>query len=71
MTPKKYGTIATTMERYDLSRRTVYDLLADGSLSAVKRGATTLIDLEHADAYFASLPRAVFRPQRTKQQVAA
>lgn len=68
MNTKKYGTIATAVERYDTSRRVLYELLAEGHLRAVKRGATTLLDLEQADSYFASLPP--WQPTQSKRVAA-
>lgn len=44
------------MKRYGIGRTKLYELLGDGSLKAWKLGAKTLIDLNGADAFFASLP---------------
>ena len=42
--------------RYGIGRRKLYELLGDGSLKGWKPGAKTLIDVETADDFFASLP---------------
>jgi excisionase family DNA binding protein len=46
------------------SRNTVYRLLADGKLRAVKRGTTTLIIVSSIRQYFDSLPIATFGADR-------
>jgi excisionase family DNA binding protein len=45
-----------TAHRIQGSKSTVYRLLAQGKLRAIKRGASTLILLESIDEYEASLP---------------
>jgi excisionase family DNA binding protein len=45
-------------ERYDISRRTLYRLIAAGKLTAVKLGAMTLLDETECDRLFNSLPPA-------------
>lgn len=42
--------------RYGIGRTKLYELLGDGSLKGRKLGAKTLIDVETADDFFASLP---------------
>jgi len=54
-----------------LSRRVIYELLGDGALRAVKRGVTTLVDVEHGLAFLRSLPPARVKPSRRKAEEAA
>lgn len=56
--PARFGVIT------GLSRRVIYDLLGSGDLRAVKRGATTLIDVQHGLAFLRSLPPAKIKPPR-------
>jgi len=44
------------LTRYGIGRTKLDELLGDGSLKARKLGAKTLIDVETADDFFASLP---------------
>ena len=41
-----------------LGRRVVYELIGQGQLRAIKRGSTTLVDVDHGLAYLRSLPPA-------------
>ena len=47
-----------------IGKTTLYRLLGEGRVTAVKRGRTTLIDKASLDAYSATLPQAVFRAPR-------
>jgi hypothetical protein len=53
--------VGKTSELYGWSRSEIYRLLASGKLKAVKSGRITLILIESADRYLASLPPATFR----------
>ncbi len=65
-TPRVYATIS------GMSLRAVYEELAKGNLRAVKRGASTLIDVDHGLAYMRSLPAATYRaPNQTGSNKAA
>ena len=44
-----------------MSRRVTYEELGRGNLKAVKRGASTLIDVQHGLAWLRSLPPAKIR----------
>lgn len=44
-------------ETYGVGRTRTYDLLSAGELVAVKNGPRTLIDVESAERWAASLPR--------------
>ena len=44
-----------------LSRRVIYDEIGRGNLRAVKRGASTLIDVQHGLGWLRSLPPARVR----------
>jgi excisionase family DNA binding protein len=48
----------TVCQRYDISRRTLYRLIAGGKLTARKLGAITLLDADECDRLFNSLPPA-------------
>jgi excisionase family DNA binding protein len=45
-------------ERYDISRRTLYRLIAARKLTARKLGTITLLDEAECDRLFANLPPA-------------
>ena len=62
LTPVAAG-VGKTSELYGWSRSEIYRLLAAGKLSAVKSGRSTLILINSADRYLASLPPASFRAQ--------
>ncbi len=59
----KYRPPAWICASYGLSRSTLYRLLGEGRLRAVKVGRSTLVEVESADALFSSLPSATFRSQ--------
>lgn len=48
--------VATFCERYGISRAYTYVLIKRGELNAVKMGNRTLIPVESADTWFATLP---------------
>jgi excisionase family DNA binding protein len=48
----------TVCQRYDISRRTLYRLIAAGKLTARKLGSITLLDEAECDRLFNSLPPA-------------
>jgi len=51
----------TVCERYDISRRTLYRLIARGKLTATKLGSITLVDEQECRRLFDSLPAADIR----------
>jgi excisionase family DNA binding protein len=51
----------TVCERYDISRRTLYRLIAKGKLTATKLGSITLLDEQECALLFNSLPAADIR----------
>jgi excisionase family DNA binding protein len=51
----------TVCERYDISRRTLYRLIARGKLTATKLGSITLVDEQECRQLFDSLPAADIR----------
>jgi len=53
----QYATVAATMERFGLSRPTLYRLIRRGVIEAVKVGRSTRIVTGSVEAYFAGLPR--------------
>lgn len=56
---KRALTIAEFCERYSVGRTTTYGLMKSGALTIVKVGARTLIPVECAEAWFASLANDV------------
>lgn len=67
----KYCTIETWTGISGMSRRVVYEKLGTGELKAIKAGTRTLIDVDAGLAWLRSLPPAVIRAPRQRQQVAA
>jgi excisionase family DNA binding protein len=61
-----YATISTACALLGLSRRTVYELLGRGELTAVKRGSSTLVNMRQALAYLDALPPAKIKSSRKK-----
>ena len=55
MEPKLLG-IAAATRRYGVGRSSIYELMAQGRIRAVKFGKKTLIDVASADGLFDSLP---------------
>lgn len=64
--PKQYLSIREASEAYGLGRSKIYELLAAGSLSAVKSGTRTLLTAQSLDTYMASLPAATIAPSRNR-----
>jgi excisionase family DNA binding protein len=54
----KFLSIVAFGRQYGISRSSVYELLAQNKIRAVKLGKKTLIDVAAADAMFAGLPAA-------------
>jgi len=54
----EFDTIKSVMERYNISRATLYRLIGRGEIEAVKVGAATRIKMSSVEEYFANLPRA-------------
>ena len=67
----QFATIAGWQQISGMSRRVTYEELGRGNLKGVKRGASTLIDVQHGLAYLRNLPPAKIRAPRERQQVAA
>lgn len=53
-----------------MSRRVTYEELGKGHLRAVKRGASTLVDVQHGIAWLRSLPLAKIRPPSPRKTAA-
>jgi excisionase family DNA binding protein len=60
MTPMTY-TIEGAVQASGLPRTTIYELLGQQKISAVKAGRRTLIPAESLQAYLANLPAANIR----------
>jgi hypothetical protein len=54
-----------------MSRRSTYEKLGTGDLKAVKFGSKTLLDVEFNLTWLRSLPPAVFKAPRPRQQAVA
>ena len=54
---KRLLSIRSFCDAYGVGRTRTYDLIAAGKLRAVKNGPRTMIDVESAEAWAASLPR--------------
>jgi len=53
---KRFISIRDFCSAYGCGRTRTYDLIAAGKLQAVKNGPRTMIDVESAEAWAASLP---------------
>ena len=53
-----YSSIATACELLGLSRSTLYELAARGSIRVIKVGGRSVVDIDRALAWMASLPPA-------------
>ena len=53
-----YASIQDWLKISGLGRTTIYHLLAEGKLRAVKAGTRTLIDVEHGLAWLTAQPAA-------------
>jgi excisionase family DNA binding protein len=60
----KYAPIPRACDITGLGRSTIYKLAGDGTLRLVKAGGRTLVDIEHALAWMATLPEASIAPAR-------
>ncbi len=54
----KYAPIPKACDIIGLGRSTIYRLAGEGTLRLVKAGGRTLVDMEHALAWMATLPMA-------------
>lgn len=54
---KRFISIRAFCDAYGVGRTRTYDLIAAGKLQAVKNGPRTMIDVESAEQWAASLPR--------------
>jgi hypothetical protein len=70
-TTPKFAPIAGWQQISGMSRRTTYEEIGRGNLRAVKRGASTLIDVEHGLGWLRSLPPAKIRAPRERSKRAA
>jgi hypothetical protein len=61
-----YCSITDFCRLFGGGRTSAYRLIAAGRIRAVKRGTRTLIDLQSAHNYFASLPLAEIKPEKPK-----
>ncbi len=66
-----YADVQTWETISGISRRVTYELLGSGALRAIKRGKSTLIDVDHGLRYLASLPPAQIKPPRQSARRAA
>ncbi len=57
-TPRAAWSVAEFCERYDVSKGAAFALLREGKIRRVKNGRRTLIPVESADAWWASLQKA-------------
>lgn len=57
-TPRAAWSVFEFCERYSVSKGAVFALLRDGKLRRVKNGRRTLIPVESADEWWASLQKA-------------
>jgi len=53
----EYASIPTITQRFDISRSTLYRLIGQGAIEAVKVGSATRIVTRSVEAYFVGLPR--------------
>jgi excisionase family DNA binding protein len=58
--------IAGAVERYGIGKTVIYELIAEGKISAFKLGTKTLIITDEMDAYISGLPRWVPMPEKFK-----
>ncbi len=54
-----------------MSRRTTYERLGSEELRAIKLGSKTLVDVPHGLSWLRSLPPAVIKAPRPRQQAVA
>lgn len=60
----KFAPIPKATELLGLSRSSIYRMAGAGELRIVKAGGRSLVDLDHAFAFMASLPTAPISPAR-------
>jgi excisionase family DNA binding protein len=60
----KFAPILKATELLGLSRSSIYRMAGAGELRIVKAGGRSLVDLDHAFAFRASLPTAPISPAR-------
>lgn len=63
-TSPRYAPIPRAIEITGLGRSTIYKLAGQGKLRLVKAGGRTLVDMEHAMHWMATLPVANIAPAR-------
>jgi excisionase family DNA binding protein len=62
----KYAPVPRAIEILGVGRTKLYELAGEGHLRTVKVGTRTLVDIEHALAWFATLPTAkIAAPRQT------
>lgn len=54
----RYATIPIAVRMLGIGRSTIYKLAANGTLRLIKAGSRTLVDMDHALAWMATLPLA-------------
>ena len=59
--PDRLVTVKEALDYAHLGRSKLYDLMATGKVIGVKRGRTTLVNLDSIDAYHRSLPQLCLR----------
>ena len=64
---KPAWSIPRLCDDFDLSRSKVYELIAEGTLTARKEGAKTLVDGESVRAWYESLPAAAVKPRAVQE----
>ena len=58
----RYAAIPRACEITGLGRSTIYKLAGSGTLRLIKAGGRTLLDVEHALSWMATLPLATIAP---------
>lgn len=66
-----WGRIQQVTRSRGLNRTRIYELIAAGSITAVKDGRALMIDISSVDRYLASLPKAEIRLPKTMARRAA
>lgn len=64
-----FTTVEGWMALTGMGRRATYDALGLGQIRAIKRGARTLIDVDHGLAWLRSLPPAKIRAPRSRDTI--
>jgi len=68
---KRFISIRAFCDAYGVGRTRTYDLIAAGKLHAVKNGPRTMIDVDSAEQWAASLPRFKSAGKRARATEAA